>query len=64
MIELKDLKEGDYVWTIQNGWTKLAATGNARSYPLTTNYNYSYTLDGFLFVHNKYPSMFTYEPIL
>lgn len=58
---MKNLKVGDRVWTIQNGWTKVVAIEQNDTYPIKTP-DISYTLEGLQLTDNKHPSLFLTNP--
>ena len=59
MKTLKDLKVGDIVWTIQDGFTNIIRIDENH---ITTNSKRTYYLDGKYHSDNKYPSMFIENP--
>ena len=59
---LKDLKVGDRVWNIQQGWTTIKQIDFYRSYPLSTNEGDCYTFEVKFMTIDKYPSLFLNNP--
>lgn len=59
--EFKDLKVGDDVYTIKNGFDKVTCIENDSLYPIKTKQE-SFTLDGKCYTKDIYPVAFTYNP--
>lgn len=59
--DLSNVKAGDWVWTIRNGWTKVNAICKAYTYPIMIN-NCAYNIEGKDFTENKFPSAFLVPP--
>ena len=64
--DLSNLKVGDYIWTIQSGWTKVLEIDTAGSPVIkcqsTTRSPIYYSLDGKLLLGDSYPSAFIEPP--
>lgn len=60
--DLSKIKPGEYIWTIQSGWTRIVEIATRNVYPIITE-NASYTFKGYLGIDNIYPSAFTIPPI-
>lgn len=56
--DLSKVKVGDKIWTIQEGWTKVAKIDHSYNYPIRTENDYVYLLNGTLSMSDKYPSAF------
>ena len=59
--DLSNCKEGDYIWTIADGWTKVTQVCDSSTYPIGTNRD-SYTMDGKSFCGDEAPVAFTDVP--
>ena len=66
--DLSKVVEGDYIWTIAEGWVKVRRTipifhsQASNEHPIETVGDYTYSLDGKLYINDKYPSAFTIPP--
>jgi hypothetical protein len=62
--DLRKVKAGDEIWTIQQGWQKVISIGRYGNsiYPIETENSNTYTLDGKRHKEDKYPSAFTEYP--
>ena len=60
--DLSKVKVGDYIFTIFHGWTPITKVVSGLNYPITTEGQYLYTLDGKHDIDAKYPSAFTEPP--
>lgn len=63
--KFKDVKVGDWIFTIQEGWTKTVSRDLHVSdfYDYTIRNTYSaFTLEGRFNKHDLYPSAWTYDP--
>ena len=61
MKDLKDLKVGDKVWTIQEGWTEIVKIEDAISYKIRTKLNI-YSEKGMFINTDLNPSLFLTNP--
>ncbi len=59
--KVEDLKDGDWAYSVSNGWAKVFTTSHDK-YPFKHNSS-TYTKTGKLYTDDKYPSLFTYDPI-
>lgn len=55
--EPKPFVEGQWVYSVQEGWEKITGIGESGDYPVYTIRNY-YTLDGQYCMDDKHPSLF------
>jgi hypothetical protein len=58
--DLSNLKKGDKIWTIENGWEKVISICYENNFPIETN-NYCYDLNGKR-INEKHPSAFLEYP--
>ena len=63
MIHLCEMKVGDWVWTVQEGWVRVKEINKdaSASFAIGTEENW-FTREGRLSVHDKYPSLFLTPP--
>lgn len=61
LADLSNVKIGDTIWTIQNGFVKVIMINPTETYSIVTNID-SYTIKGFMFKKDKFPSAFTKNP--
>jgi hypothetical protein len=59
--DLSNVKRGDKIWTIENGWEKVFSTKYTEEYPIETEEN-CYTLNGKKNILNEFPSAFLEYP--
>ncbi len=60
--EFKDVKQGDWIFTIQNGWERVTEVIKVSdNYPINTTED-NYTLDGKRYDEEVNPSAWTYDP--
>jgi hypothetical protein len=59
--DLSNVKRGDKIWTIENGWEKVFSTKYTEEYPIETEEN-CYTLNGKRNILNEFPSAFLEYP--
>ena len=59
---MKDVKEGDWIFTIQDGWAKVIGVVENDRYPIVTA-SECYDLGGKYDVEDSFPSAWTYDPI-
>jgi hypothetical protein len=55
--DLSKVEVGDKIWTIQDGWIEVTSIERDVNYQILTHRN-SYTIDGKILKHHKYPSAF------
>lgn len=60
--DLSKVQVGDDIFTIFHGWTRVIKVISGVNYPITTEGQYLYTLDGKHDIDAKYPSAFTEPP--
>ena len=60
--DLSDVQVGDYVWTIQSGWTKVADANSCITHPIACANRYSYDIEGKVCGMDSYPSAFLEPP--
>jgi hypothetical protein len=58
--DLSNVKVGDRIWTIHEGWTEVQYIQPSSEYPIITNF--SYTIDGKNHYSHKHPSAFLEYP--
>ena len=58
---LKDVKVGDFIWTIQSGWIEVIGIDDETVYPIKT-VGSVYTRKGLYSFDDKYPSAFINPP--
>lgn len=58
---LRDVKVGDWIWTIKKGWTQVTYVEKESVYPIGTNY-LTFTVNGLSFETDAHPSAFTEPP--
>lgn len=61
LADLSNIKIGDSIWTIQNGFTKVIKINPKHTYSIVTNIG-RYTIEGFISINDKFPSAFTKNP--
>ena len=59
--DLSKVEVGDKIWTIQDGWIEVTSIERDVNYQILTHRN-SYTIDGKILKHHKYPSAFLEYP--
>ena len=59
---LQNVKTGDWIFTIMNGWIKAKITASVGCWPVLTAYKHSYLRDGRFHSEALYPSAWTYNP--
>jgi hypothetical protein len=59
--DLSKVKVGDKIWTIQDGWIEVTSIERDVNYQILTHGN-SYTIDGKILKHHKYPTAFLEYP--
>ena len=59
--DLRKVKVGDKIWTIQSGWTEVIQINKKTDYPIRTEED-SYTFDGKSTIFEKHPSAFLEYP--
>lgn len=59
--DLSNVKVGDKIWTIQEGWTEVARTNSSNLFPIETN-GECYTIKGAYRLEDKHPSAFLENP--
>ena len=62
--DLSNLKVGDWVWTIPDGWVQISRVNKGEGHPILVmcrGMEYWYTLDGRYHLRDKHPSAF-HEP--
>ena len=59
--DLSNVKEGDKIWTIQEGWTEVTNVIKPALYPIKTEKD-SYTFGGLYENEDKHPSAFLSNP--
>jgi len=62
MTNFEDLKKGDKIWTLQNGWTEVTDIVTNSYYPIIVHSN-CYTIDGKYGIRDKYPSIYFHDPL-
>ncbi len=60
--KIEDLKEGDWAYTVANGWERIRIHINDGLYPLGHS-DLWYQQNGRLCEGDNFPSLFTYDPI-
>jgi hypothetical protein len=63
MKRSEDLKEGDTVWTIQDGKVTILSTTEGDYYPIKTSTGGKYTKDGKYQTWDEYPSIYLTDPL-
>jgi hypothetical protein len=58
--DLSNVKKGDKIWTIENGWEKVLSTDYSEKYPIETE-NCCYTINGKRY-SEEFPSAFLEYP--
>jgi hypothetical protein len=59
--DLREVEVGDKIWTIQDGWIEVTSIERDVNYQILTHRN-SYTIDGKILKHHKYPTAFLEYP--
>jgi len=59
--DLRKVKVGDKIFTIESGWTKVIDTDYSSKYPVETK-DHTYTLDGKVNIGDQYPTAFLEYP--
>jgi hypothetical protein len=60
--DLRKVKVGDKIWTIQDGWIEVIEIDNEEPYYVIDTEIHTYTIDGKVNITNKYPSAFLEYP--
>lgn len=60
--DLREVKVGDRIWTIHEGWTKVIKIDNDEPYYVIDTENETYTIDGKSKKGDKHPSAFLEYP--
>lgn len=60
--DLSNVKVGDYIWTIQSGWTKVVDVNTCITHPISCDNRYSYDTEGKVCGMDSYPSAFINPP--
>lgn len=59
--DLSNVKVGDWIWNIKNGWGKVISIDSRSNYPISTEQE-SFTVDGRVYLEDAAPSAFTEPP--